>query len=125
MCNRCAPVLPPACVYNLLHHTVSTYGMIIQSVNVNRCVSVCLYLCVKKLRAQTTGHRPSQTGWARNVLTSPHTLPVHSYSSSFLLKSGLYTPIRILHTMHALMELQLSNQQPGCGSLKLHCFVMI
>lgn len=67
----------------LLHHTVSTYGMIIQSANVNRCVSVCLYLCVKKLRAQTTGHRPSQTGWARNVLTSPHTLPVHSYSSSF------------------------------------------
>lgn len=56
-------------------------------------LSVCFSVCLG-LKGTTTGHGLSQTGWARDVLTSPHTLPVHSYSSSFLLKSVLCTHMR-------------------------------
>lgn len=69
-------------------------------------LSVCVCVCLG-LKGTTTGHGLSQTGWARDVLTSPHTLPVLSYSSSFLLKSGLYAHMRAhthTYSMHILIH---------------------
>lgn len=87
------------------------------------CISVCL-----GVKAQTTGHGLSQTGWARNVLTSPHALPVHSYSSRFLLKSGLYThmhtPTCIL--VHARMEVIFVKSTAWVWwPWPIHCLVMV
>lgn len=71
-------------------------------------------VCLGVKGTSTTGHRLSQTGWARDVLTSPHALPVHSYSSSFLLKSGLYTHIHIQYSCTYAQQYFL-NLRPGCG----------
>lgn len=76
------------------------------------CPCVCL-----GVKGTSTGHGLSQTGWARDVLTSPHALPVHSYSSSFffffLLKSELHTHF---HVQYAHTSVFL-NLLPGCGAL--------
>lgn len=97
------------------------------------CASTCICICVSVclgVKGTTTGHGQSQTGRARDVLTSPHALPVHSHSSSFLLKYGLYTHIQIhtdththsypytvcMHLCTAVMHSSFLTLLPVCGS---------
>lgn len=80
------------------------------------CIGVCVCLGVK---GTTTGHGLSQTGWARNVLTSPHTLPEQSYSSSFFCLYQARTHSQT-HTHSHMVCMHLArtiNLLFGCGGI--------